>query len=154
MEFLLSVDLGIKTGLALFSSEGKLLWYRSQNFGNKVRLKKAIPWILNIEEDVNYLIIEGGGPLRKIWDAHLERRNIEVFHIMAEDWRKDILLEREQQKGKKAKEKAIAYAEKVINKLSEKKSGSINDDAAEAILIGFWGSIRQGWIKNHEAILR
>jgi len=138
----------------MYSSEGKLLWYRSQNFGNKVRLRKAIPWILNIEEDVNYLIIEGGGPLRKIWDAHLEKRNIEVFHIMAEDWRKDILLEREQRKGKKAKEKAIAYAEKVIDKLSEKKSGTVNDDAAEAILIGLWGCIQQGWINNHDAILR
>ena len=138
----------------MYSSEGKLLWYRSQNFGNKVRLRKAIPWILNIEEDVNYLIIEGGGPLRKIWDAHLEKRNIEVFHIMAEDWRKDILLEREQRKGKKAKEKAIVYAEKVIGKLSEKKARTINDDAAEAILIGFWGCIKQGWIKNHNAILR
>ena len=114
-----------------------------------MRLKKAIPWILNIEEDVNYLIIEGGGPLRKIWDAHLEKRNIEVIHIMAEDWRKTILLEREQQKGKKAKEKAIVYAEKVIDKLSEKKTGSINNDSAEAILIGFWGCIMQGWIKNH-----
>ncbi len=138
----------------MYSSEGKLLWYRSQNFGNKMRLKKAIPWILNIEEDVNFLIIEGGGPLRKIWDAHLEKRNIEVFHIMAEDWRKDILLEREQRKGKKAKEKAIFYAEKVINKLSEKKTGPLNNDTAEAILIGFWGCIKQGWIKNHETILR
>ncbi len=67
MEFLFSVDLGVKTGFAMYNSAGKLVWYRSQNFGNKVRLKKAIPWILYPDKDINYLIIEGGGPLRKIW---------------------------------------------------------------------------------------
>lgn len=132
----------------MFSSDGRLLWYRSQNFGNKVRLKKAIPWILNIEEDIQYLVIEGGGPIRKIWDAQLEKRNIEVMHIMAEDWRKEILLEREQRKGKLAKEKAILYAGKIIQKLSDKKSGTLNDNTAEAILIGFWGSTKLGWIKK------
>ncbi|MCF8364650.1 MAG: hypothetical protein K9H16_02630 [Bacteroidales bacterium] len=154
MEFLLSVDLGVKTGLAMFNSEGRLLWYRSQNFGNKVRLKKAIPWILNIEEDIHYLIIEGGGSIRKIWDSHLDKRNIEVIHIMAEDWRQEILLERERRKGKQAKEKAIFYAEKVIQKLSHKKTQVLNDNTAEAILIGFWGAAKLGWLNNPGTILR
>lgn len=154
MEFLLAVDLGVKAGFALFTSEGKLLWYRSQNFGNKTRMKKAIPGILNLDDPIDYLVIEGGGPLRKIWDQQLEKRNIEVIHIMAEDWRNDLLLDREQRKGKLAKEKAHVYAAKIIEELAEKKSGPLNTNTAEAILIGFWGLIKKGWIKNHEAILR
>ncbi len=154
MEFLLAVDLGVKTGFALFGSDGRLHWYRSQNFGNKVRLKKAIPWLLNPDEEIDYLIIEGGGPLLKLWDAYLEKRNIEVVHIMAEEWRQGLLLEREQRRGKMAKEKALIYAGRIVDKLALKKSASLNIDAAEAILIGFWGMIRFGWIKNPGIILR
>lgn len=138
----------------MYSSDGKLLWYRSQNFGNKTRLKRAIPWILQFEEEIDYLIIEGGGPLRKIWDTILERRNIEVMHIMAEEWRQDILLEREQRKGKQAKTKAVEYAKKVIEERCEKKVSPPNTDAAEAILIGLWGMQKLGWIKNAAGILR
>ena len=109
---------------------------------------------MNPDQEINYLIIEGGGPLRKIWDSYLERKNIEVMHIMAENWRNDILFEREQRKGKQAKEKALHYAQKVIEKLSEKKSGPLNINAAEAILIGLWGMKELGWIKNPADIIR
>jgi hypothetical protein len=35
------VDLGLRSGLALFGSDGRLRWYRSQNFGSQSRLKRA-----------------------------------------------------------------------------------------------------------------
>lgn len=154
MDFLLSVDLGVKTGFAMYNSEGRLLWYKSHNFGNKVRLKKAIPWIVNREEGITHLIIEGGGPLRKIWDTFLERKNIEVIHCMAEDWRKDLLLQRERRKAKQAKARALYYAEKVIGKLSDNKLGTLNDNTAEAILIGLWGMKKLNWIDKPEDFLR
>ncbi len=154
LEFLLSVDLGVKTGLALFSSEGRLLWHRSQNFGNKTRLRKAIPWIVSLEEDISYIVIEGGGPLLKIWDSYLEKRNIEVLHIMAEEWRHALLLTREQRKGSQAKEKALHYAGIIIQKISNQKIAPANDNAAEAILIGTWAMEKLGWINSAIALLR
>ena len=39
---LLAVDLGLKTGLALYGEDGKLRWYRSKNFGTTARLKRAV----------------------------------------------------------------------------------------------------------------
>jgi hypothetical protein len=39
---LLAVDLGPRSGLALFGSEGRLRWYRSRNFGTQSRLKPAV----------------------------------------------------------------------------------------------------------------
>lgn len=138
----------------MFRSDGRLLWFRSQNFGNKVRLRKAIPWILNLEDEIDYIIIEGGGPLRKIWDARLEKRNIHAIHIMAEDWRADILLEREQRKGSKAKQKALDYAEKFLLAQSIGKTGELNINAAEAILIGIWGMKKLGWIDSTHDMFR
>lgn len=154
MEFLLAVDLGVKTGLALFSSDGRLLWHRSQNFGNKTRLRKAIPWIVSLEENITYIVIEGGGPLLKLWDAYLEKRNIEVLHIMAEEWRRALLLSREQRKGAQAKENAVRYAGIIIQKISNQKTVVTNNNAAEAILIGTWAMEKLGWINSAAALLR
>jgi len=154
MEFLLAVDLGVKTGFAMYSSQPKLLWYHSQNYGNKFRLKKAIPGILYQDDRIDYVVMEGGGSLQKIWDAALEKMNIEVMHIMAEAWRNELLLDREQRKGKMAKGKALMYAIKIIDQLSEKKTSSLNHNAAEAIMIGLWGIKKLGWIKNPDQFLR
>ncbi len=154
MELLLAIDLGVKTGLAMYSSDGKLLWFRSHNYGNKSRLKKAIPNILSQEEDLRYVVIEGGGPLLKIWTREAERKNIGVIKTMADDWRKDILLAREQRKGSEAKHNAILYARQVIISLATHRATSLTDDAAEAILIGLWGMIKVGWIRDAASILK
>ncbi|MBE0639280.1 MAG: hypothetical protein IH598_12245 [Bacteroidales bacterium] len=154
MEFLLSVDLGIRTGLAMFGSDQKLYWFRSQNFGSSARLRRAIPWLLNQEEDLAYVIIEGGGPLLKIWDAELQRRNLEVIKIMADNWRSELLYYREQQNRSDAKSNAIIYAGKVIEKLSDHKATSLDNNAAEAILIGLYGMQRLNWIRSAGQYMR
>jgi len=41
MGSLLAIDLGIKTGLALYGPEGKLCWYRSKNYGTAAALKRG-----------------------------------------------------------------------------------------------------------------
>ena len=154
MEFLLSVDLGIRTGLAMFGSDGKLYWFRSQNFGSAPRLRKAIPWLLNQEEDLTAVIIEGGGPLLKIWDAELNKRNLEVIRIMADHWRHEILYQREQRNRSDAKANAKLYASKVIARLSDHGATSLDDNAAEAILIGLYGMQKLNWISSAENFLR
>jgi hypothetical protein len=147
MELLLAIDLGVKTGLAMYSSDGRLLWYRSHNYGNKARLKKAIPTILS-EDDLRYIVIEGGGPLLKMWTQEADRKNIETIPTMANDWRQEILFAREQRKGKDAKHNAVIYARHVIEHLAENRATSLTNDAAEAILIGLWGMLKVGWIRD------
>jgi len=153
MELLLSIDLGVKTGMAMYSSDGRLLWFRSRNYGNKSRLKKAIPNLLS-EDDLRYLVIEGGGPLLKMWLQEAERKNIEVFATMADDWRKDLLLSREQRSGKDAKHNAMAHAYQVIDHLADNRATSLTNDAAEAILIGLWGMMKVGWIRHSHPVLK
>jgi hypothetical protein len=154
LQHLMSVDLGVKTGVAFFNSQGKLLWHKSQNFGNKVRLKKGIPYLLETEDPVDYLIIEGGGPLVKIWDNVLIKRNIEVIHIMADEWRHELLFNREQRSGKQAKEMALRYARNVVDNMGLKKIAVVNNDAAEAILIGLYAMQKIGWINNASSYFR
>lgn len=135
---LLAVDCGLKTGLALFNFNGRLLWYRSHNFGSRARLKKAAWSILKEIEGLSHLVIEGGGELSDIWLKEGKRRDLKVTQVQAELWRKDLLLPRQQRTGKQAKQVADELAREIIDKSGASKPTSLRHDAAEAILVGCW----------------
>ncbi len=154
MNRLLAIDLGVRTGLALFNSDCKLEWYRSQNYGNKERLSRDVYSILKNIPELRLIIIEGGGPLFKIWKKEAIRLDIELRQVQAHEWRKDMLYKREQRNKKMAKQHAIQYASKVIEKLSATKPVSLTDDVAEAILTGYWVLKKEDWCANEPANLR
>ena len=140
---LLAVDCGLKTGLALYELNGKLLWYRSQNFGNRQRLKKAAWQILHEIEGLTHLIIEGGGELAEIWVKEGMKRGLFVQLVQADQWRKDLLLPRQQRTGKQAKQVADELAREIIEKSEANKPTSLRHDAAEAIMVGWWAIINK-----------
>lgn len=146
MATLLAVDLGLKTGLALYGQDGRLVWYRSQNFGTAARLRRGVPGVLAALVDLTWLIIEGGGPLATIWIREATRRQITVRQIGAEAWRRHLLYAREQRTGGQAKEHAALLARQVIAWSGARRPTSLRDDAAEAILIGLWGVLGVGWL--------
>ena len=147
MSSLLAVDLGLKTGLALFEETGKLLWYRSHNFGTTERLKRGVPGILDGIPDLAALVIEGGGNLATVWEKEAERRGVALYRIGAREWRQMILYSREQRSGPEAKRHAGEIARKVIEWAEASRPTSLRHDAAEAIMIGLWGLIHIGWLE-------
>ena len=135
---LLAVDCGLKTGLALYTLDGKLLWYRSHNFGNRQRLKKAAWQILKEIDGLTHLVIEGGGTFAEVWVKEGQKRKLNVKLVQAEQWRKDLLLPRQQRTGKQAKQVADELAREIIAKSAAANPTSLRHDAAEAILVGWW----------------
>jgi hypothetical protein len=153
MPTLLAVDLGVRTGLALFRSDGRLVWYRSQNFGNAARLRRAVGGLLNECGDLAWVFLEGGGPLADIWLAATAKRAVQTRRVAAEDWRADVLLQRQQRRGPQAKRAADIVARRVIEWSSAARPTSLRHDAAEAILLGVWGAWQVGWLSSlREAI--
>lgn len=147
MGSLLSVDLGLKTGLALYGDDGRLVWYRSQNYASVKRLKPAVYGLLNELPDISHLVIEGGGQLADIWAREAGRRNIPLLRIDAETWREAFLYHREQRSGKQAKHHAGILAKQVIEWSGAKRPTSLRHDAAEAILAGLWAVVHIGWLE-------
>ncbi len=135
---LLAVDLGLKTGLALYGPEGRLVWYRSRHFGTRERLRAGVRTILQEIPGVTHLVIEGGGPIAAIWAGAALRRGITVRQIAAETWRRDLLTPRRQRTTQDAKTAAIALARRVIDQSALPHPKSLRHDAAEAILIGLY----------------
>lgn len=148
MPSLLAVDVGIRTGLAVYRDDGRLIWYRSQNFGAASRLKRAIPALLHEAFDPTYVVLEGGGPLTEHWSALSERHGARVQRVSAEEWRSVLLLPRDQRSGEQAKRVADAAARRVIEWSNAPRPTSLRHDAAEAILIGLWGVLHAAWLQS------
>jgi hypothetical protein len=141
---LLAVDSGLKTGLALYTTCGELIWYRSHNFGNRTRLKKAAWRLLNEIEGLSRVVVEGGGRFAEVWVKAAGRCGLPVLQVQAETWRKSLLLASQQHSGKQAKQVANELAREIIEK-STAATGptSLRHDTAEAILVGWWAVSRK-----------
>ena len=146
MPSLLAVDVGVRTGLAVYRDDGRLIWYRSRNFGAASRLKRAIPALLHEAFDPTYVVLEGGGPLAAHWTTAAEKHGARVRHVSAEEWRGLFLLARDQRSGEQAKRMADSIARRVVEWSDAARPTSLRHDAAEAILIGLWGVIDVGWL--------
>lgn len=142
---LLAVDLGLRTGLALYGSDGRLRWYRSHNFGTNSRLRRGAYTILSEIPTLQHLIMEGSGPYADIWRTAADRRAIQITQVSAEVWRPQLLLDRQQRTGAAAKQHADHLARRVIAWSGAPTPTSLRHDAAEAILIGLWGVMQVGW---------
>ena len=145
---LLAVDLGIKTGLALFGHDGRLRWYRSHNFGTVARLRRGVQGVLSGIPHLAWLVLEGGGALAEIWERAAARSGVLVQQISAETWRRQFLYPREQRRGVQAKETAEVLARRVIAWSQVRRPTALRDDTAEAILIGLWGVLAVGWLPH------
>ncbi len=154
MSCLLAVDLGLRTGLALYGDNGRLIWYRSHNYGSTERLRRGVFGIMEGTPDLAAIIIEGGGNLATVWEKEAGRRGIRVQRAGAEAWRQLLLLPREQRTGAEAKKRAGEMARRVIAWSDAARPSSLRHDAAEAILIGLWGLLHFGWITDFPAELR
>jgi len=154
MGSLLAIDLGIKTGLALYTQEGRLCWCRSKNFGTASALRRGAHTLLNTLPDLSLLVIEGSGPLAVIWLREADRRKIPFKQISAEQWRHTLLYPREQHTGLEAKHYADDLARRIIRWSGIARPASLRHDTAEAVLIGFWAVLDAGWLKEFPHELR
>ncbi len=145
---LLAIDVGLRSGLAWYAADGRLLAYRSRHFSNRAALRQAAWLILRDEPNLQWVVLEGGGPLADIWSLAARRRELQLLQLAAHDWRADLLLQREQRSGAKAKDVAGTLARRVIAWSHAPSPTSLRHDAAEAILVGIWAVQHLGWLPS------
>jgi hypothetical protein len=144
---LLAVDLGLRTGLAFFARDGRLVGYRSQNLGTRERLRRAAATLLAAHPALERLALEGSGPLAELWRHAGERRGLAVRVLDAETWRRALLVPRERRTGVDAKHHADALARAVIAWSGARApKGPLRHDAAEAIGAGLYAVLEAGWL--------
>ncbi len=150
----LAVDLGLRTGLALFGADGRLRWYRSSNLGSTARLRRAVWGVLDEAGQLAQLVLEGDRRLGGIWARAAEKRGAGVRWVAPETWRSVVLPPRMRRSGADAKHHADAVARHTIAWSGAKKpTGALRHDAAEAILIGLWAVWDLGWLPDLQEVL-
>lgn len=148
------MDVGVRAGLALYGDDGRVIWYRSRNFGSTARLRRAAPVVLGDIPGLAYVALEGGGVVADIWEREAERLAATVIRVSAEEWRAELLYPREQRTGVQAKQHADALARRVIAWSGAPRPTSLTHDAAEAVLVGLWASVSIGWLDAIPAAVR
>ncbi len=146
-ECLLAVDLGLKTGLALYGRDGRLRWYRSHHFSNASSLRRAARRLLSELDNLALVCLEGGGRLGELWEKEARDRGVRTVHVAAETWRRRLFFKREQRNGKQAKQSAADVARRVIEWSGAPRPTSLRHDTCEAILIGLWAVLDAGWLE-------
>ncbi len=151
---LLAVDLGLRTGLAVYGRDGRLLRYRSTRFPSVGALKCALPRVMDEAPAIAWLVCEGDQHLAAIWSKLADKRGARVLWTSAERWRTALLEPTERQDAERAKEAAGRLARRVIAQAGARRPTSLTHDVAEAILIGLWGLVEVGWIAEVPRDLR
>lgn len=142
---LLALDLGLRLGFALYDGTGRLQRYGSRHFPSRGALKAAVFPMLQEVPRLDHLVAEGSRSLAHPWLKEAAKRGAATRLVAAETWRPHILLQREQRSGAVAKTHADRLAREIIREDGLSGPTSLNDDAAEAILLGLWAVRELGW---------
>jgi hypothetical protein len=149
---LLAIDLGLRSGMALYNAQGRLVSYRSQHYGNVAQLKRAVQRTLSDMEGLAWIVTEGDYTLAAIWERAAMKQGVRVQRVSAETWRRGLLLPREQTCASEAKKHATHLARRIIDWSEAPKATSLRHDAAEAICVGLWAVQRMGWLKDQAPV--
>lgn len=144
---LLAVDLGLRTGAALFDHNGKILRVDSCRFIDPAALKEGLIDLI-LKSGVTHVVIEGEDrKLYNIWKKAIEQLpgDVNIARVIADDWRKDFLLKKEQMNALKAKEAASLIAKQFLVG-TEYETAKLSVDAHEAVLIGHYSLRVLGWV--------
>jgi hypothetical protein len=141
---LLAVDLGLRTGLAVFDGGGRLLACASRHFANRAALKRASRAVLRRFGALTHLVVEGGGTLAACWLAEAEKLGLSCRSVTAEEWR-GVLLSARERRDPRLKLTAVEACRRVRASAHASRGRPPRHDAAEAILAGHYVVTRMGW---------
>ncbi|CAJ1950814.1 unnamed protein product [Cylindrotheca closterium] len=168
-ELLLAVDLGLKTGFALFNKQGQLLRYEQHLF-HKDKLDEEIKTIVDGWESdmqaieaigseepltVTKIAVEGGDiAILNAWES--ATKDVSITRISPEEWRFHLLSEKERTSGATSKAAARLIARQVVSDfgIMGNHQGKFKTDVAEAVVLGFYVCKKLGWVTRDPVVRR
>ncbi|PKP23946.1 MAG: hypothetical protein CVU06_05755, partial [Bacteroidetes bacterium HGW-Bacteroidetes-22] len=119
---------------------------RSQNYGSKERLGRAIRSILGQFSEPGLLVLEGGGRISTLWTTIAIRSGWSIETLHAEEWRRNLINPSEWQFTTDLKDLSVSYATIACQWGGQPVAGVLNHNTAEAILTGLWVLVKRGFI--------
>jgi hypothetical protein len=126
---LLSVDLGLRSGFALYNSTGHLISFAHHRFDTLQNLEASVLVELSSLSKVynlNHFVLEGDAVYGSIWTSAINQfaadyeKNAVIIYIAPAEWRDRLLTSKERKSGKDAK-----CASRLISRQIMWRSGKI-----------------------------
>jgi hypothetical protein len=138
---ILAIDLGLRSGFAALDAHGRLVSYRSTNFGSRSRLRKAAWGVLREFDGLAEVVAEGDRNLAAIWRGVADKQGVALVDVAPETWRRELRVPRQRRSGADAKDAADQLARAFIDHCGLPGPTSLRHDAAEAICIAVWRGV-------------
>jgi predicted phosphodiesterase len=167
-DLLLSVDLGLKSGIALFTNDGSLVRYEQFLFQRETLQADAQKLIKEWEDEANeemsgeekqskitHIAIEGADTLiLKYWTEAAPQMSI--LRVSPEEWRSEMLTNKEKASGSDSKAAARLIARQVVSDFGtmDQHKGKFPTDVAEAVVMGSYVAGKLGWITRNPLVRR
>ena len=148
---LLAVDLGLRTGTAVFDGNGTVLAVETWRFHDPESLDLGLTEILTTH-NITHVVIEGEDrKLFYIWRRAIAKfEGVQLARVVADDWRRMLLSKKEMRDARKAKSAAGLIAKQVLKHNEELRDKKLSSDAAEALLVGRYAVRVLGWVSSKE----
>ena len=145
---LLAVDLGLRTGIAIFNSSGNLIDYSYYHFKSFQFLENdLIEFFGNISANhstLSHFALEGDKILQDIWKTAISNYfgdSVSIIAVLPIEWRSRMLIPRESTSSRAAKTASREISRQIIWKsglTNTNISRPMNTDTSEAILMGYY----------------
>ena len=158
---LLSVDLGLRSGFAVFDNEGKLTTAFGRHFESQSNIETSINQVLvdvTRNYSITHYVLEGDNVLQQAWREAIasftgtDRETVEIISVSPAEWRAQMLVKRETDSGSSAKAAARLIARQIMWRaglVDEYPTQPMDTDVAEAILIGYYTTrTKLNWVGN------
>lgn len=138
MGALLAIDLGLHVGIALFSTAGELVYYRSHHLKSRRALARLAWATVRDVDGLTDVVVEGDRHLASVWRRAATKHGASFTVVAPETWRAALLIPRDRRSGRAAKRRALKLARVIVTRCGLVWRPNVRHDAAEAILIGQW----------------
>ena len=149
---LLSVDLGLRSGFAIYDNEGTLTTAFGRRFESQSNIDASINEVLvdvTRNYSITHYVLEGDNVLQKAWREAIatfigtEQTTVEIITVSPAEWRAQMLMKKEAESGSSAKAAARLIARQIMWRaglVDEYSTKPMDTDVAEAILIGYYAT--------------
>lgn len=141
----MAVDLGLRTGLAVWQRDGTLRTWRQLRYPSRRALRSGLPAVCRVLPPITLLVTEGDASLGGLWRLALGLAEADHWQVQAHDWRSGLFDEPAIRTTRRAKRSAWELAKTLASRHGARGAPHLRHDVAEAICLGFWAGMQRGW---------
>lgn len=153
-KYLLAIDVGLSTGMALYNQDGRLCWCDSQKFENLAQMKRFAAKLIGETEKLDWILSEGDYNLAAIWERAAIKNGVRIQRVSGQVWCQQLLEMPYDDAVQQIDPHAFEFARKIMHYSEMSSPKNLDKHAIEAALIGMWGVLQMGWINKLPDVVR